>query len=51
MEDFISVSEIEMMHAKGGFVDEKNMYEVTVPYGVIYPPYGVMPPYGVNPPY
>jgi hypothetical protein len=59
MEDFISVSEIEMMCARGGFVDEKNTYELTVPYGVIQPqppygidpPYVVLPPYGVDPPY
>jgi hypothetical protein len=62
MEDFISVSEIEMMCAKGGLVD--STYQTVAPYGVeprwnyvAEPPYGmeqpfvVMAPYGVNPPY
>ena len=59
MEDFISVSEIEMMRVKGGLTDDKSMYQTLVPYGVVKPPYGVdlpyiyqpQPPYGVEPPY
>jgi hypothetical protein len=62
MEDFISVSEIEMIRAKGGFVE--TQYQLVAPYGVtdptlkrvVEPPYGmtnpyvVVAPYGVNPP-
>jgi hypothetical protein len=57
MEDFISVSEIEMACTRGGYVDEKSKFEYVVPYGIVEPPYGieppyvVMPPYGVDPPY
>jgi len=52
MEEFISVSEIEMMRARGGFVDVKNMYIVVAPYGVNpHLDYVPQPPYGVEPPY
>ncbi len=59
MEDFITVSEIEMQSAKGGLVYDPVApygvtnpwdYHVVAPYGV-EPPYVVLPPYGVNPPW
>jgi hypothetical protein len=59
MEDFISLSEIEMMCTKGGLEEARSTYEVAAPYGItndyFLPPYGVITPdYGiviVDPPY
>ncbi len=66
MENFISLSEIEQMTLKGGYIPHpvapyghevpKIGYLTQAPYGVIpeyvpMVPYGVVePPYGVNPP-
>jgi hypothetical protein len=46
MEDFISLSEIEMLCAAGGRKEE-DMYEATIPYGIVDPfdPFDPPPPY------
>jgi hypothetical protein len=53
MEDFISLSEIEMMCTKGGVEETTNGFDdyVMPPYGVVIADYGiVIADYGILPP-